>query len=303
MEDAAIATPGPNLYAAEDGIPRRVAPIEIAPGIVLGGDLPESGAFPIIAGPCVAESEELVLGMADAVAAIGEALGLPAIFKSSFDKANRSAGKSFRGPGMEEALRLLEEARRMTGLPVLTDVHETWQCEKAAAACDVLQIPAFLCRQTDLIEAAAKTGRAVNIKKGQFMAPDDMLKSVDKARNAGGGNPKVFVTERGYSFGYHNLVVDMRAFAMMQAEGIPVIFDATHSLQLPGGGEVTGGARRFAEPLAMAAIAAGANGIFLEVHPDPAHALSDATTQLPPARAHRLLARLLALRRAMREEA
>lgn len=289
-----------DLHAAEDGIPRRVPPIEVAPGIVLGGDVPTSGAFPIIAGPCVVESEELILGMADAVASMAEALGLPAIFKSSFDKANRSAGKSFRGPGMDEALRLLSEARRMTGLPVLTDVHETWQCEKAAEHCDVLQIPAFLCRQTDLIEAAAKTGRAVNIKKGQFMAPDDMLKSVDKARNAGSGNAKVFVTERGYSFGYHNLVVDMRAFAIMQAEGIPVIFDVTHSLQLPGGGEVTGGARRFAEPLARAAVAAGADGVFLEVHPDPPNAKSDATTQLPPDRAHRLLASLLKVRQALR---
>jgi len=292
---------GPDLRRAEDGVPRRVQPVEIAPGIFLGGDVPENGAFPLIAGPCVVESEDLILGMADTVASIAEALALPAIFKSSFDKANRSAGKSFRGPGMDEALRLLGEARRMTGLPVLTDVHETWQCEKAAEHCDVLQIPAFLCRQTDLIQAAARTGRAVNIKKGQFMAPDDMLKSVDKARAA--GNDKVFVTERGYSFGYHNLVVDMRAFAIMQGEGIPVIFDVTHSLQLPGGGEVTGGARRFAEPLAKAAIAAGANGVFLEIHPDPEHAMSDATTQLPPDRAHQLLASLLRLRRALRESA
>jgi 2-dehydro-3-deoxyphosphooctonate aldolase (KDO 8-P synthase) len=290
-----------DLHSAEDGIPRRVSPIEIAPGILLGGETRESGVFPIIAGPCVAESEELVLGMADAVASIAEALGLPAIFKSSFDKANRSAGGSSRGPGMEEGLRLLSEARRMTGLPVLTDVHETWQCEKAAAHCDVLQIPAFLCRQTDLIRAAALTGKAVNIKKGQFMAPDDMAKSVDKARATGNG--KVFVTERGYSFGYHNLVVDMRSFAIMQGEGIPVVFDVTHSLQLPGGGEVTGGARRFAEPLAKAAIAAGANGVFLEVHPDPERAWSDATTQLPPDRAHRLLASLVRLRRAMRGDA
>jgi len=289
-----------DLHAAEDGISRRVPAIEIAPGIVLGGDPPASGAFPIIAGPCVVESEELILGMADAVASIAESLGLPAIFKSSFDKANRSAGKSFRGPGMDEALRLLAEARRMTGLPVLTDVHETWQCEKAAEFCDVLQIPAFLCRQTDLIQAAAKTGRAVNIKKGQFMAPDDMLKTVEKVRAT--GNDKVFVTERGYSFGYHNLVVDMRAFALMQADGIPVIFDVTHSLQLPGGGEVTGGARRFAEPLARSAMAAGADGVFLEVHPDPENALSDATTQLPPDRAHRLLAGLLRIRRALQED-
>lgn len=301
MKPDPAASAGADLRLAEDGISRRVPPVEIAPGIVIGGEMPANGAFPIVAGPCVAESEELVLGMADTVAAIAEALGLPAIFKSSFDKANRSAGKSFRGPGMDEALRLLGEARRMTGLPVLTDVHEAWQCEKAAEFCDVLQIPAFLCRQTDLIQAAARTGRAVNIKKGQFMAPDDMLKTVEKVRVT--GNDKVFVTERGFSFGYHNLVVDMRAFAMMQADGIPVIFDATHSLQLPGGGEITGGARRFAEPLAAAAIAAGADGVFLEIHPDPERALSDATTQLPPDRAHQLLASLLRIRRALRGDA
>jgi 2-dehydro-3-deoxyphosphooctonate aldolase (KDO 8-P synthase) len=286
-----------DLFQSEDGIVRRVPALEILPGIVLGGTPQADGGFPLIAGPCVIESEELVLSVADMVASMAESLHLPAIFKASFDKANRSAGESFRGPGMAESLRILGEARRMTGLPVLTDVHEAAQCGPAAEVCDVLQIPAFLCRQTDLIQAAARTGRAINIKKGQFMAPDDMRRAVDKARAV--GNDKVFVTERGFSFGYHNLVVDMRGFALMQADGIPVIFDVTHSLQLPGGGHVTGGARRFAEPLAQAAIAAGADGIFLEVHPDPAHAMSDATTQLPPARAHRLLSTLVALRRAL----
>ncbi len=291
-----------DLNAAEDGIPRQVEGVEIAPGIVLGGAIPESGAFPLIAGPCVAESEDLVLGMADTVAARAEALGLPAIFKSSFDKANRSAGKSFRGPGMEEALRLLSEARRMTGLPVLTDVHETVAMREGGralrrAADPGLPLPA------DRPDPARRPrpARRSTSRRGSSWPPDDMLKTVEKARMAGNG--KVFVTERGYSFGYHNLVVDMRAFAIMQGEGIPVVFDVTHSLQLPGGGETTGGARRFAEPLAKAAAAAGANGFFLEVHPDPPHALSDATTQLPPDRAHRLLADLIRLRQALRSAA
>jgi 2-dehydro-3-deoxyphosphooctonate aldolase (KDO 8-P synthase) len=266
--------------------------LEIAPGIVLGGD-----ALPVIAGPCVVESKELVLEMAHRVATLATDLGLPMVFKASYDKANRSSDDSFRGLGMAQALKILGQAREATGLPLLTDVHEPGQCEAAAAVCDILQIPAFLCRQTDLIRAAAETGRAVNIKKGQFMAPDDMPRAVEKARRT--GNDRIFVTERGYSFGYHNLVVDMRAFAMMQAEGIPVVFDVTHSLQLPGGGKVTGGAREYAEPLARAAVAAGADGIFLEIHPRPEAAFSDATTQLPPERAEDLLRSLLAIRRAL----
>lgn len=290
-------SPEADLERAEDGFLRATRPVEIVPGVTIGGRAAASGAFPIIAGPCVIESAELIEVTSTAVAQISRELGLPAIFKSSFDKANRSSAKSFRGPGMAEALALLAAAKSSTGLPVLTDVHESWQCDQAAEVCDVLQIPAFLCRQTDLIVAAARTGRAVNIKKGQFMAPEDMRRSVDKARAV--GNDRVFVTERGFSFGYNNLVVDMRAFAILQGDGIPVIFDATHSLQLPGGGEITGGARRFAEPLAKAAIAAGADGVFLEIHPDPARALSDATTQLPPARARALLAALLPLRRAL----
>ncbi|HKH45302.1 MAG TPA: 3-deoxy-8-phosphooctulonate synthase [Thermoanaerobaculia bacterium] len=273
-----------------------VQPVELAPGIVIGGD-----SLPVVAGPCVIESEDLVLDTAHTLAAMAERLGVGLIFKSSFDKANRSALGSFRGPGLEEGLRVLRLVKEETGLPVLTDVHEPEQCAPAAEVCDVLQIPAFLCRQTDLVVAAARTGRAVNIKKGQFMAPDDMRKIVDKARSA--GNDKVTVTERGASFGYHNLVVDMRSFAMLQDEGIPVIYDVTHSLQLPGGGTESGGQRRFAEPLARAAIAAGADGVFLEIHPDPERALSDSAVQLPPERAEALLRSLLGLRKTLVAEA
>ena len=270
----------------------KVDPIEIAPGVVLGG-----GELPIIAGPCAVESEELVLEVATAVQGMGRRLGLPVIFKSSYDKANRSSWDSFRSLGMSRALTILARAKKATGLPILTDVHEPRQCAPAAEVADILQIPAFLCRQTDLISAAAETGRAVNLKKGQFMAPDDAPRAVEKARRA--GCERVFVTERGYTFGYHNLVVDMRGFEMLHAEGIPVVFDVTHSLQLPGGGKQTGGARRYAEPLARAAVAAGADGVFVEVHPDPVRALSDATTQLPPERAEALLASLVRIRQAL----
>jgi len=269
------------------------AAVELAPGVRVGG-----GALAIVAGPCVVESEETTFAAARALAAIGERLGTRFVFKASFDKANRSTATGFRGPGIEEGLRVLAAVRSELGLPLLTDVHEPGQCERAAAVCDVLQIPAFLCRQTDLVVAAARSGRAINVKKGQFMAPDDMLRIVDKARAA--GNERVTVTERGASFGYHNLVVDMRSFAWMQRDGIPVIYDVTHSLQLPGAAaDGSGGQREFAEPLARAAVAAGADGVFLEVHPDPDAALSDRATQLPPERAERLLADLLALRAAL----
>jgi 2-dehydro-3-deoxyphosphooctonate aldolase (KDO 8-P synthase) len=270
--------------------------VELAPGIRIGGEsLP--GSIPILAGPCVIESEDLAIDMAHTLAAMAERLGLALIFKSSFDKANRSSLGSFRGPGLEVGLRVLALVKAETGLPVLTDVHEPHQCVPAAEVCDVLQIPAFLCRQTDLVVAAARTGRAVNIKKGQFMAPDDMRRIVDKARST--GNDRVTVTERGVSFGYNNLVVDMRSFAMLHDAGIPVIYDVTHSLQLPGGGTESGGANRFAEPLARAAVAAGADGLFLEVHPDPGHALSDSAVQLDPERAERLLRSVMAVRRAV----
>lgn len=269
-----------------------VAAVEIAPGVVVGGE-----SFPVIAGPCVIENEDLVVEMAHALATMSERLALPLVFKSSFDKANRSSIGSFRGPGLEEGLRVLGIVKSETGLPVITDVHEPDQCGPAAEVCDVLQIPAFLCRQTDLVVAAARTGRGVNIKKGQFMAPEDMRRIVDKARST--GNDRVTVTERGASFGYHNLVVDMRSFAMLHDDGIPVIYDITHSLQLPGGGEESGGLRRYAEPLARAAVAAGADGVFLEVHPDPPHALSDSAVQLDPERAEALLKSLIGIRKAM----
>ncbi len=269
--------------------------VELAPGVVLGGR-----DFPTIAGPCVIESQEGTIAIAQLVREMAARLGLPLVFKASFDKANRSSLGSYRGPGLEEGLRILALVKEETGLPILTDVHEPWQCAPAARVCDVLQIPAFLCRQTDLVLAAGATGRAVNLKKGQFVAPADMRPAVDKVRST--GNERVTVTERGFSFGYNNLVVDMRSFSLLHAEGIRVIYDVTHSLQLPGGGAETGGARQFAEPLARAAVAAGADGIFLEVHPDPERALSDRTTQLPPARAEALLRSVLALRRTLAVE-
>ncbi|HVR98881.1 MAG TPA: 3-deoxy-8-phosphooctulonate synthase [Thermoanaerobaculia bacterium] len=269
--------------------------VELAPGVIVGGD-PRS--LPVLAGPCVIESEGRTLEAAHTLAAMARRLGIPLVFKSSFDKANRTSIKSFRGPGLAEGMRILARVQQETGLPVVTDVHEPEQCGPAAEVCDVLQIPAFLCRQTDLVVAAAATGRAVNVKKGQFMAPDDMRRVVEKARST--GNDRVTVTERGVSFGYHNLVVDMRSFAMLHEDGIAVIYDVTHSLQLPGAaGEESGGLRRYAEPLARAAVAAGADGIFMEVHPDPDQALSDRAVQLDPARAETLLGSLLALRQAL----
>lgn len=270
-----------------------VAPVELAPGIRIGGD-----AFPFVAGPCVIEDEATTLEAARILAALSHRLGLSLIFKSSFDKANRSALQSFRGPGLEEGMRILARVKEETGLPLLTDVHRPDQCAVAAETCDVLQIPAFLCRQTDLLVAAARTGRAVNIKKGQFMAPADMRLAVEKVTASGNG--RVVVTERGASFGYGNLVVDMRCFEILHDHGIPVIFDVTHSLQLPGTGDrQTGGERRFAEPLARAAVAAGADGLFMEVHPTPDEARSDRETQLPPDRAEPLALACLELRRAL----
>lgn len=270
----------------------NVRPVELAPGIRLAGE-----AFPVVAGPCAIETEGQVMASARALLGIAGRLELSLIFKASFDKANRSSLESFRGLGLEEGLRILRLVREETGLPALTDVHLPGQCAAAAEVCDVLQIPAFLCRQTDLILAAAQTGRAVNIKKGQFMAPDEMLRAVEKARST--GNEAVSVTERGTLFGYHNLVVDMRSFSLLHADGIAVLYDVTHSLQLPGSGSETGGDRRFALPLTQAAVAAGADGLYLEVHPDPDHALSDHATQLDPAAAEELLAAALAVRTAI----
>ena len=266
-----------------------VTPVKVG-DIVVGGD----GPFVLIAGPCVIESERHAADLAARLDDITRRHGVPFIFKASYDKANRTSGASFRGPGLDEGLRVLAGIKSRLNVPVLTDIHEPSHAARAAEVADVLQIPAFLCRQTDLIVAAAKTGRAVNIKKGQFLAPDDVRHAVAKA--AGAGNPRVIVTERGTSFGYHNLVVDMRAFPMIRALGVPVVFDVTHSLQLPGGGDgVTAGLAQYIEPLASAGVAAGVDGVFLEVHDDPAHAKSDAQNALRLDLLEPLLQRLTAL--------
>ncbi len=246
----------------------------------------------LIAGPCVIESADHALRLGQSIAEIARRAGVPYVFKASFDKANRTSGSSFRGPGLEEGLPVLARVRREVGVPVLTDIHETWQAEPVAAVADVLQIPAFLSRQTDLIVAAARTGRVVNIKKGQFLAPLDMRHPLEKVRAAGNG--RVFITERGFSFGYNNLVVDMRAFPMMRSLGSPVVFDVTHSLQLPGAGDgVTAGLAEFIEPLAAAGVAAGVDGVFLEVHEEPARARSDAQNAFRLDRLASLLDRLV----------
>jgi 2-dehydro-3-deoxyphosphooctonate aldolase (KDO 8-P synthase) len=258
--------------------------------VVLGGQNP----FALIAGPCVIEGERLTRDLAGRIAEIASKLGVPFIFKASFDKANRTSGGSFRGPGLDEGLRTLADIKSHLRIPILTDVHEPSQAPVAAEVVDVLQIPAFLCRQTDLLVAAARTGRAVNIKKGQFLAPDDVRHAVDKVRNA--GNARVIVTERGTSFGYHNLVVDMRSFPIIRGQGIPVVFDVTHSLQLPGaGGGVTAGLAQYIEPLASAGVAAGLDGVFLEVHEDPSRAKSDAQNALRLDLLEGLLRRLMAI--------
>ncbi|MEJ2456984.1 MAG: 3-deoxy-8-phosphooctulonate synthase [Novosphingobium sp.] len=254
----------------------------------------------VIAGPCVIESEDLVLGVAETLAKIAAKLGLLLIFKSSFDKANRSSDKSFRGPGMDAGLRILEKVRAETGLPVLTDVHEPGQVAAVAQVADVLQTPAFLARQTDFIAAVAASGKPVNIKKAQFMAPGDMKQVVSKARNAAiaaGHDPDVFMLcERGVSFGYNTLVSDMRGLAIMAETGCPVVFDATHSVQQPGGlGERSGGQREFVPLLARAAVAAGVSGVFMETHPDPDRALSDGPNALPLADFEPLLEKLMAI--------
>ncbi len=235
-----------------------------------------------IGGPCVIESETHALDLGRAIKQIAEACGVTYVFKASFDKANRTSITSFRGPGLESGLRTLDRVKQELGVPVLTDIHESWQAEPAAAVVDVLQIPAFLSRQTDLILAAAKTDAIVNIKKGQFLAPVDIRHAVSKVREGRDGRkPRVFVTERGFSFGYHNLVVDMRAFPMIRGLGVPVVFDVTHSLQLPGAGDgVTAGQAEFISPLASAGVGAGVDGIFLEIHEEPSRAKSDAQNAL-----------------------
>ncbi len=260
------------------------------------GDLSLGGGAPlvVIAGPCVIESEEHAVAMAEAVRDAAAAASVPAIFKASFDKANRTSVDSYRCPGLKEGLRVLAEARRRSGLAVLTDVHEVHQVAAAAEVCDVLQIPAFLCRQTDLLIEAGRSGRAVNIKKGQFLAPGDMTYAVEKVRST--GNDRVIVTERGSSFGYHNLVVDFRGVAMLRATGCPAILDVTHSLQLPGAAQgASGGQPEFIEPLARAGVAAGVDGVFLEVHDAPERALSDGANALRLERLPELLRRLVKL--------
>lgn len=256
--------------------------------------------FHLIAGPCVIESEEMVLAIAGQMKEITEELGIEYTFKASFDKANRTSISSFRGPGLEEGLRILQKVKDSYNLPVCTDIHEAWQAEPAAQVADILQIPAFLCRQTDLLVAAAKTGKCINIKKAQFLAPWDMRNCVEKVRQS--GNDNVMLCERGTSFGYNNLVVDMTGIVEMKKLGCPVVFDATHSVQKPGGkGNATGGNREFVEPLAKAALAAGADHLFMEVHPDPDNALSDGPNMVPLGELKAMLERLQAVYRAVHQ--
>lgn len=267
-------------------------------GFEVGLDKP----FFLIAGPCAIESRELALETAAELKAISAELGIPFIYKSSFDKANRSSGRSFRGPGMEEGLKILAEVREKIGVPVLTDVHDESQIEAVAAVVDVLQTPAFLCRQTDFIHAVARCGKPVNIKKGQFLAPGDMKNVVDKAKEASGGADNILVCERGASFGYNNLVSDMRSVAIMRNTGCPVVFDATHSVQLPGGqGDKSGGQREHVPVLARAAVAAGVAGLFMETHPNPPCALSDGPNAWPLPRMRELLITLKAIDTAVKQ--
>jgi 2-dehydro-3-deoxyphosphooctonate aldolase (KDO 8-P synthase) len=267
----------------------RVGPVTI------GGATP----LAVIAGPCVIESRDAALRHAERLAQMARAAALPLVYKSSFDKANRTSVDGYRGVGMEAGLRILDDVRRETGLPVLTDVHDASQIAAVAAVVDVLQTPAFLCRQTDFIVAVAKAGKPVNLKKGQFLSPAEMHRVVEKARAT--GNEDLLVTERGFAFGYNNLVSDMRALPVLAATGCPVVYDATHSVQQPGGqGTASGGDRQFVAPLARAAVAAGVDAVFMEVHEDPSRALSDGATSLPLADVPRLWAQLLAIAAARR---
>jgi 2-dehydro-3-deoxyphosphooctonate aldolase (KDO 8-P synthase) len=270
------------------------------PSLRLGEHTLGGGDLFLLAGPCVLESPELIFSIAEHLAGLAQARKVPLIFKASFDKANRSSVNSKRGPGMDEGLKLLQEVKRRTGLPLVTDVHSPEQCAPAAEVVDVLQIPAFLCRQTDLLLAAAATGRIVNVKKGQFLAPWDMKNAVDKC--AAAGNPNVMVTERGTTFGYGRLVVDMTGFEHLSKTGRPVIFDATHSVQEPGAlGATTGGNREFVPALARAAVATGnVDGLFFEVHPDPDHAPSDGPNMVRLDQFASILDGCLAVHRAVR---
>jgi 2-dehydro-3-deoxyphosphooctonate aldolase (KDO 8-P synthase) len=272
-------------------------------GFDVGIDKP----FFLISGPCVVESEQLQIDVAGELKEMTAALGIPFIFKSSFDKANRSSGTSFRGPGMDKGLEILAKVKRQLGVPVLTDVHSESEVSRVAEVVDVLQTPAFLCRQTDFIRAVAQSGKPVNIKKGQFLAPGDMKNVIDKARAAarekGLDADSFLACERGASFGYNNLVSDMRSLAIMRETGAPVVFDATHSVQLPGGqGTSSGGQREFVPVLARAAIAVGVAGVFMETHPDPAKALSDGPNAVPLQRMRALLEQLLALDRVVKAQ-
>ena len=255
-------------------------------------------ALAIIAGPCAIESPDLVLRTATKLAALCQARRLPFVFKSSYKKANRSSLGSYTGPGLDEGLAALARVRKEVGVPVLTDVHEAGEASTVAEVVDCLQIPAFLSRQTDLLAACARTGKVVNVKKGQFLAPDDMQQVVEKLEGSGASG--ILLTERGTTFGHHDLVVDFRGLVVMRDTGWPVVYDATHSLQHPGGG-VTGGDRRFAAPLALAAVAAGVDALFFETHPDPAHALSDAATQIPLDQVEQLLDQAMRVRDAVAE--
>jgi 2-dehydro-3-deoxyphosphooctonate aldolase (KDO 8-P synthase) len=256
----------------------------------------------LIAGPCVIESKDHAMMMAREISRVASRLDIPFVFKASYDKANRSSTRSFRGLGMKEGLNILRQIKEEIGAPVITDIHESHQADEAAAVADILQIPAFLCRQTDLLRAAAATGRAVNVKKGQFLAPLDVRNIIEKLEAA--GNRQIMITERGTSFGYNNLVVDMRAFPMMRQFGYPVVFDATHSLQLPGAaGDSTGGQSEYIRHLARAAVACGIDGLFMEVHDNPPMALSDATTQFALDKLEPLLDTLLRIHELARANA
>jgi 2-dehydro-3-deoxyphosphooctonate aldolase (KDO 8-P synthase) len=262
--------------------------------LVLGGGAP----LLLVAGPCVIESEEHLLRTGEAIKAACDGEGVPLILKSSYDKANRSSDRSFRGPGLREGLRILQRVKEKLGVPVLSDVHEVDQVPAAAEVLDVVQIPAFLCRQTDLLVAAARTGKPVNVKKGQFLSPWDARNIVEKLRSA--GSEQIVLTERGTSFGYNNLVVDFRSLPVMRSFGYPVLFDATHSLQLPGGaGHASSGQSEFIPHLARAAVAAGVDGLFMEVHPDPANAPSDGSNMLPLDALQGLLRQLVGIQRAV----
>jgi 2-dehydro-3-deoxyphosphooctonate aldolase (KDO 8-P synthase) len=265
-------------------------------GLAIGGGAP----LAVIAGPCVIESRDAALRHAERLRTLAARAGVGLVYKSSFDKANRTALGSFRGVGMDDGLAILAEVRRETGLPVLTDVHEKDQIAAVAAVVDVLQTPAFLCRQTDFVVAVAAAGKPVNLKKGQFLSPAEMVRVVEKARST--GNDALLVTERGFAFGYNNLVSDMRALPVLAETGCPVVFDATHSVQQPGGlGIASGGERRFVAPLARAAVATGVDAVFMEVHEDPGRALSDGATSLALADVSALLSALAAIDRARRE--